>query len=78
MAIILQSKIFLRKGDCNGKTHYWNWTGIDIYYTIAGGRVLYVISCFRWNSWVPWNWKKSKYTKDFSWGFYCTNNFEQA
>lgn len=22
--------------------------------------------------------RKSKYTKDFSWGFYCTNNFEQA
>ena len=21
---------------------------------------------------------KSRYTKDFSWGFYCTNNFEQA
>lgn len=22
--------------------------------------------------------RKSKYTKDFSWGFYCTNNVEQA
>ncbi|OPJ64398.1 DUF3990 domain-containing protein [Clostridium oryzae] len=22
--------------------------------------------------------RKSRYTKDFSWGFYCTNNFEQA
>lgn len=22
--------------------------------------------------------RKSKYTKDFSWGFYCTNNIEQA
>ncbi|MPM64062.1 hypothetical protein SDC9_110948 [bioreactor metagenome] len=22
--------------------------------------------------------RKSKYTKDFSWGFYCTNNFGQA
>lgn len=22
--------------------------------------------------------KKTKYTKDFSWGFYCTNNYEQA
>lgn len=22
--------------------------------------------------------RKSKYTKDFSWGFYCTNNFNQA
>lgn len=22
--------------------------------------------------------RKTKYTKDFSWGFYCTNNFEQA
>ena len=22
--------------------------------------------------------KNSRYTKDFSWGFYCTNNFEQA
>lgn len=22
--------------------------------------------------------RKSKYTKDFSWGFYCTNNLEQA
>ena len=22
--------------------------------------------------------RKSKYTKDFSWGFYCTNNMEQA
>ena len=22
--------------------------------------------------------RKSKYTKDFSWGFYCTNDFEQA
>ncbi len=22
--------------------------------------------------------RKSKYTKDFSWGFYCTKNFEQA
>ncbi|NFG11558.1 DUF3990 domain-containing protein, partial [Clostridium botulinum] len=22
--------------------------------------------------------RKSKYTKDFSWGFYCTNNYEQA
>lgn len=21
---------------------------------------------------------KTRYTKDFSWGFYCTNNFEQA
>lgn len=22
--------------------------------------------------------RKAKYTKDFSWGFYCTNNLEQA
>lgn len=22
--------------------------------------------------------RKTKYTKDFSWGFYCTNNFEQT
>ena len=22
--------------------------------------------------------RKSRYTKDFSWGFYCTNNFKQA
>ena len=22
--------------------------------------------------------RKTRYTKDFSWGFYCTNNFEQA
>lgn len=22
--------------------------------------------------------RKNRYTKDFSWGFYCTNNFEQA
>ena len=22
--------------------------------------------------------RKSKYTKDFSWGFYCTNNYKQA
>jgi len=22
--------------------------------------------------------KKTKYTKDFSWGFYCTNSYEQA
>ena len=22
--------------------------------------------------------RKTKYTKDFSWGFYCTSNFEQA
>ena len=22
--------------------------------------------------------RKSKYTKDFSWGFYCTNNIQQA
>lgn len=22
--------------------------------------------------------KKTKYTKDFSWGFYCTNNMNQA
>lgn len=22
--------------------------------------------------------RKSKFTKDFSWGFYCTNNYEQA
>ncbi|MFQ9979081.1 DUF3990 domain-containing protein [Clostridium cadaveris] len=22
--------------------------------------------------------RKSKYTKDFSWGFYCTNNYDQA
>lgn len=22
--------------------------------------------------------RKMKYTKDFSWGFYCTNNYEQA
>lgn len=22
--------------------------------------------------------RKARYTKDFSWGFYCTNNFEQA
>lgn len=22
--------------------------------------------------------RKGKYTKDFSWGFYCTNNLEQA
>lgn len=22
--------------------------------------------------------RKSRYTKDFSWGFYCTSNFEQA
>ena len=22
--------------------------------------------------------RKSKYTKDFSWGFYCTNNYRQA
>lgn len=22
--------------------------------------------------------KKTKYTKDFSWGFYCTKNYEQA
>lgn len=22
--------------------------------------------------------RKTKYAKDFSWGFYCTNNFEQA
>ena len=22
--------------------------------------------------------RKAKYTKDFSWGFYCTNNMEQA
>ena len=22
--------------------------------------------------------RKSLYTKDFSWGFYCTNNIEQA
>ena len=22
--------------------------------------------------------RKSKYTKDFSWGFYCTNNFDEA
>lgn len=22
--------------------------------------------------------RKTKYTKDFSWGFYCTNNWEQA
>ena len=22
--------------------------------------------------------RKTRYTKDFSWGFYCTNSFEQA
>lgn len=22
--------------------------------------------------------RMGKYTKDFSWGFYCTNNYEQA
>ena len=22
--------------------------------------------------------RKARYTKDFSWGFYCTNNFKQA
>ena len=22
--------------------------------------------------------RKTKYTKDFSWGFYCTNNMNQA
>ena len=22
--------------------------------------------------------RETKYTKDFSWGFYCTNNLEQA
>ena len=22
--------------------------------------------------------RKTVYTKDFSWGFYCTNNYEQA
>lgn len=22
--------------------------------------------------------RKTRYTKDFSWGFYCTNNFKQA
>ena len=22
--------------------------------------------------------RKTKYTKDFSWGFYCTNNYSQA
>ena len=22
--------------------------------------------------------RKSKFTKDFSWGFYCTNNYDQA
>ncbi|MBU3105122.1 DUF3990 domain-containing protein [Clostridium gasigenes] len=22
--------------------------------------------------------RKSRYTKDFSWGFYCTNNIDQA
>lgn len=22
--------------------------------------------------------RKAKYTKDFSWGFYCTNNLQQA
>ena len=22
--------------------------------------------------------RKSKYTKDFSWGFYCTKSYEQA
>lgn len=22
--------------------------------------------------------RKTKYTKDFSWGFYCTNSYEQA
>ena len=22
--------------------------------------------------------RKTRYTKDFSWGFYCTNNLEQA
>ena len=22
--------------------------------------------------------RKTRYAKDFSWGFYCTNNFEQA
>ena len=22
--------------------------------------------------------RKTKYSKDFSWGFYCTNNYEQA
>ena len=22
--------------------------------------------------------RKTKYTKDFSWGFYCTNDYEQA
>ena len=22
--------------------------------------------------------RKAKYTKDFSWGFYCTNNIQQA
>lgn len=22
--------------------------------------------------------RKTKYTKDFSWGFYCTDNYEQA
>ena len=22
--------------------------------------------------------RKAKYTKDFSWGFYCTNNMQQA
>lgn len=22
--------------------------------------------------------RKTRYTKDFSWGFYCTNNYEQA
>ncbi|MDE6921894.1 MAG: DUF3990 domain-containing protein, partial [Lachnospiraceae bacterium] len=22
--------------------------------------------------------RKTRYTKDFSWGFYCTNNFQQA
>ena len=22
--------------------------------------------------------RKSKYTKDFSWGFYCTRDYEQA
>ena len=22
--------------------------------------------------------RRTKYTKDFSWGFYCTNNYDQA
>ena len=22
--------------------------------------------------------RKTRYAKDFSWGFYCTNNYEQA